>query len=180
VLSTLAGDAGLAAGGFGGFMLGAALAGSCTPRPDEYGLNHCSFHGFAEGAVGLVTLAPVGAATGIYLYGEARGHHGSYWGALAGSALGMATTAGVFMAAHGEDEGMIASFAMAAILPSLAGTAGYYLSRDTQAHPAPVATSGALIDLGRDGVVRLGVPNVKLSTDPSAPAVGLTVFGGAL
>jgi len=55
---------------------------------------------------------------------------------------------------------------------------GYYLSRDTD--PQPVMTSGALIDIGRVGVARLGPPNVIVTPAVNDTTVTVTLLGGAL
>ncbi len=178
VLSTLAGDLGLAIGGGGGFALGFALAGSCHDDPDDSSfLGPCFMHGGGGGLIVGTLLGSTGLAAGVYLYGEGRGHRGSYWAALGGGALGTAAAAGI-MALSADNDAEPIGWIAAVTLPALASTLGYYLSRDTS--PRPIGTSGALLDLGTDGEVRLGVPNITLTGRDDNPTVGVTLFGGAL
>jgi|GEM_PF-1616275 len=177
----LAGEAGMAVGVGVGGLLGYGLAGNCSGEREEGDFfGPCAFHGLDEAAIGALALSPAFIAGGIALYGDARGHNGSYWGALGGSYLGMAAAVGVIALTIDDDEsdleglGVVAAFT----LPAIGGTIGYFLSRDTS--PQPVIRTGALIDVGADGVVRLAVPAVGIEQKIDDTVFSVTLVGGAL
>jgi len=171
VASFLLADAGIALGVGIGFAWGYDLADSC---PDPADL--CPLRALGPIAVGSLLIAPTTSAGLVTAYGDARGHRGSYWGALGGAYTGVLAAGLVFAVV--DDDTDPAGWIAAATLPALGSALGYYLSRDTSPRRAP--TSGALLDLGRDGVVRIGVPNVALAQTDEATVVTLTLLGGAL
>ena len=180
--SILIGDAGLFAGGAAGFGLGYAMAGSCSNDPNDHSFfGNCFMHGVGEGAIGAILLGPTTAAAGVTLYGNARGHRGSYWAAL-GGAYGGSLLVGLLAAATADSDNSALVWVSVFTLPALGSTLGYYLSRDTSDRLVPA--SGALLDLGGDGVVRLAVPNVSITRGGARGAddttVSVSLLGGAL
>lgn len=177
LLSTAAGDVGLVVGVLDGGFLGVALTGPC----DEDG---CGWKKLGSAALGAMVVSPVTTATGVYLYGELRGHDGSYWAALGGSLVGGLMFTGVVLMTDDDDVGIPLRYASALIFPALASTVMYWASRRTTPRrsawgPAPGA-GGGLVGVDVDGTVRLGVPDVRLTLDRSGTAATVVLLSGAL
>ncbi|TNF29307.1 MAG: hypothetical protein EP329_16040 [Deltaproteobacteria bacterium] len=126
--------------------------------------------------IGAALVAPLFVAGGVTVY-ESKHHNGAYGAALVGAYVGMGAALGLDLLA-GEDRGDEVGLAAGLILPALGATVGYYLSRETYTRTVPA--SGALVDVGRDGVVRLSVPNILVIPTTDDTVVSVTVLGGAL
>ncbi|MFO0744664.1 MAG: hypothetical protein U1F43_03185 [Myxococcota bacterium] len=159
-----AGDAAGTAGALVGGAIGYGLAGSCVDDGSESSdgdwqiFGPCAFHGLGEAVIGGSVGSIFGGAAGVYAFGEATGHHGSYWAAAGGWTLGLAASFGL-MAATDPDEtpvGVVSLF----VLPALGATAGYVLTLD-DGGPIGVPT-GSLVELDR-GSLRLAPPDIRIS-----------------
>lgn len=120
----LAGVAGEFLGGVIGWGIGSAFCDETARSGDFFG--PC-FMGGDEGAVGMVVGVIPGAALGTYVLGEATTGDGSYWAALAGSAVGTLGMVGLIAAEDGDDGGGLVVLALA--LPAIGATIGYELSQ---------------------------------------------------
>ncbi|MCA9515970.1 MAG: hypothetical protein KC635_13585 [Myxococcales bacterium] len=173
-LAFVIGEAGFAAGALAGGYLGFLAA---PERCDD-----CGGPGLTVPAIGVALLGPPLAAGGVALVGDGLGHRGSYGSALVGTYLGGLAFAGVAWLAQEalgtEDPAAAITWTALFILPVAGGTLGYYLSRPDDG--APAAASGALIERGVDGVVRIGVPAVGFAGRGEETVLTVVLFGGAL
>jgi hypothetical protein len=92
------------------------------------------------GLFALVWTYPFGAlitAVGVYLAGSARNQTGSFWAALAGTALGAAAVFAVAVGAVAGDCSIVggAMFAIALAAPVLGATIGFNLTRRYKSPP---------------------------------------------
>lgn len=172
-LGAVAGAAGLGVGILLGGVVGLDMARDC---------NDCESRGLTEAAVGAGIGGTLGAAGGIYAYGELSGHDGSFLATLAGTTLGSLASVGVLALSFGVEEdvpqGLLIGLAIA--LPVAGGLLGYGLSNDPHSDDSGV-TSGALVDISREGRVRLAIPAVGVSFPRDGElVVALPLIGGAL
>lgn len=164
--AVLSGDAAGLAGGLIGAEIGIAAAGSCDPDArsdsddDGFDFGPCFLHGFGEAMIGAGIGSTFAGAGGVYAFGELTGHHGSYWAAAGGWAVGLAGSLGVIAATDGDSEA--AGIVSLALLPALGATAGYVLTLESDGPDGPPPV-GALLEV--DGGVRLGAPDVSVSLD---------------
>jgi hypothetical protein len=142
----------LALGALGG-QIGRLAAGDC--REDSNNDWSCFLHGLGEVVIGASVGASAGAATGVYGYGAATDHQGSFWGALGGSTAVFA--AAVLIGAAADSEG---SLLVGGLLMPVGAIIGYNLGAPS-VHEAPRAA--ALLDVTPTHGVRLGAPSLRWS-----------------
>lgn len=182
-VSALGGIAGLGFGLLVGGAVGEAAAGSCVERDDDTSLfGDCFLHGVGETVLGASIGGTLGAAGGVYMVGELTGHDGSFAATLGGSSLGTLAGFGFIALAGDVDDdvqsGILTGLGLA--LPVAGALVAYGLSNDPHDDDTGV-TSGALLDLSRDGHLRLAVPAVGLSLPREGEVVvALPLLGGAL
>ena len=176
----LSGTAGGAVGAVLGGSLGRGLAGTCDEDPETSGLfGDCFLHGVGETMIGATFGATFAGAAGIYAYGEASGHRGSYWAAAGGYTLGLVSAAGVTALASDSDAHLPLAWLAFLTLPALGGTAGYVLSLEDGTPDYAPPPVGGLFEVNND-TLNLGVPNVAVTLDPlgELERVDLTLVGG--
>ncbi len=177
-LSFLAGNALGALGAVVGGAVGWGLRGeNCENRVDDHFFGDCFLIGTGRSFIGGGLGSVVGGAGGIYAYGEATGHRGSYWLAASGWTLGLLGALGLGAASSDSDAGTTVTWVALLTLPALAGTAGYALSL-AEGTPGPIPVGG-LLEVNA-GEVQLGVPNLDVTQDMQGnfERFDLTLVGG--